>query len=48
VDSGKGLRILGFADGGKAHFGGYVMDPEPVTVSPDGLLHVTPQAQAAE
>jgi beta-fructofuranosidase len=48
VDSGNGLRILGFADGGKAHFGGYVMDPEPVTVSPDGLLHVTPQAQAAE
>jgi beta-fructofuranosidase len=48
VDSGKGLRILGFADGGKAQFGGYVMDPEPVMVSPDGLLHVTPQAQAAE
>lgn len=43
-----GLRIVGFADGGKDRFGGYVMDPEPVTVAPDGLLHVTPLSQAAE
>jgi beta-fructofuranosidase len=48
VETDEGLRILGFADGGKTKFGGYVMDPEPVTVGPDGLLHVSPQAQAAE
>jgi beta-fructofuranosidase len=40
--------ILGFADGGKEHFGGYVMDPEPITVTPDGRLHVTSRARAAE
>lgn len=43
-----GLRIMGFADGGKEHFGGYVMDPEPVVVGPDGLLQVAPLTQAAE
>ncbi|MES2143053.1 MAG: levansucrase [Pseudomonadota bacterium] len=48
VQTDDGLRILGFADGGKARFGGYVMDPERVTVSADGLLHVSPRAQAAE
>lgn len=40
--------ILGFADSGKSTFGGYVMDPEPVTIGPDGLLHVETLAQAAE
>ena len=44
----SGLRIMGFADGGKDRFGGYVMDPEPVTVGPDGLLHIPPLSQAAE
>lgn len=48
VQTPDGLRILGFADGGKDQFGGYVMDPEPVIVGPDGLLTVTPFAQAAE
>jgi beta-fructofuranosidase len=48
VDGPNGLVILGFADGGKDRFGGYVMDPEPVAVSPDGLLHVIPLSQAAE
>ena len=48
VDGPQGLVILGFADSGKATFGGYIMDPEPVTVGPDGLLHVEPLAQAAE
>ncbi len=43
-----GLRIMGFADGGHDQFGGYVMDPEPVTVAADGLLHAAPLAQAAE
>ena len=37
-----GLVILGFADNGHANFAGHVMDPDPVTVGPDGLLHVTP------
>ena len=48
VDTPAGLRILGFADGGKDRFGGYVMDPEPVDIGPDGLLSVRPHAQAAE
>lgn len=48
VETPEGLRILGFADGGRDRFGGYVMDPEPVIVGPDGLLHVEPLAQAAE
>lgn len=48
VDTPDGLRILGFADGGKARFGGYVMDPEPVTVGADGLLTVTQLPLAAE
>ena len=39
---------MGFADGGKDRFGGYVMDPEPVVADRDGLLHVQPLAQAAE
>jgi beta-fructofuranosidase len=45
VQADDGLHILGFADGGKDVFGGYVMDPEPVTVDADGLLHVTPSAR---
>lgn len=48
VDGPDGLVILGFADGGKDKFGGYVMDPEPIVVGPDGLLRVQPLAKAAE
>ncbi len=48
VNTADGLRILGFADGGKAQFGGYVMDPEPVVVGADGLLTVVPTSLAAE
>jgi len=48
VDGPDGLVILGFADGGKDKFGGYVMDPEPVEVGKDGLLHVVPGRKAAE
>ncbi|NEY89314.1 glycoside hydrolase family protein [Tabrizicola oligotrophica] len=48
VEGPQGLVILGFADGGKDHFGGYVMDPEAITVNPAGLLHVAPLLQAAE
>jgi beta-fructofuranosidase len=48
LQTAAGLRILGFADGGKDQFGGYVMDPEPVSVGPDGLLHIAPLSQAAE
>ncbi len=48
VDGPDGLVILGFADGGRDKFGGYVMDPEPVSVRPDGLLAVTPIPNAAE
>lgn len=38
VETPQGLRILGFADGGKASFGGYIMEPQPVGVLPDGRL----------
>lgn len=48
VETPDGLRIMGFADGGKDVFGGYVMDPEPVTVDANGLLHVTQTTKAAE
>jgi beta-fructofuranosidase len=48
VDGPDGRVILGFADDTGAGFGGYIMDPEPVIVGPDGLLQVSPQAQAAE
>lgn len=48
VDGPDGLVIMGFADGGKDKFGGYVMDPEPIVVGPDGLLRVQPLAKAAE
>lgn len=48
VDTPDGLRILGFADGGHAHFGGYIMDPERVVIGADGLLAVVPMPQAAE
>jgi beta-fructofuranosidase len=36
------LHILGFADGGKDRFGGYVMDPQIVDYGPNGLLTVRP------
>jgi beta-fructofuranosidase len=48
VNGPQGLVILGFADHTPTGFGGYIMDPEPVTIGSDGLLHITPQAQAAE
>jgi len=48
VDGPDGLVILGFADGGKDKFGGYVMNPEPVVVGEGGLVPVAPLAQAAE
>jgi hypothetical protein len=38
---------LGFADGGKDKFGGFVMDPEPVVAGPDGLLRVQPNTKTA-
>lgn len=48
VETAGGLSILGFADGGRDSFGGYVMDPEPVELGPDGLLRVVPPPIAAE
>ena len=47
VNGPEGLVILGFADGGKDKFGGYVMDPERVVAGPDGLLQVVPAAKTA-
>jgi len=48
VQTDDGMVIMGFADGGKDNFGGYVMDPESVVAGKDGLLSVIPSAQAAE
>ena len=48
VDTPDGMRILGFADRGKENFGGFITDPEPVELGPDGLLRVVPQPQATE
>ncbi len=48
VDGPDGPVILGFADGGKDQFGGYIMNPEPVLVQPDGLLAIVPMSKAAE
>ena len=39
VDHG-GLKIIGFKDGEPGRFGGYIMDPEPVSVDQDGKLHL--------
>jgi beta-fructofuranosidase len=47
VEGPSGLVILGFADGGKDRFGGFIMDPEPVTLGRDGLLHVGPAPRDA-
>lgn len=40
VDTAKGLALLGFADGGREAFGGYVMDPVRVEVAPNGRLEL--------
>ena len=48
VPTPQGLQILGFADGGKDKFGGYVMNPQFVDRGENGLLAVRPLAQAAE
>ena len=40
VETPTGMVILGFAHGPEGQFGGYIMDPEPVTAGPDGLLTV--------
>jgi len=38
VDGPDGLVLLGFADGGRDHFGGFIMDPAPIVVGTDGFL----------
>jgi beta-fructofuranosidase len=48
LDTSSGLMIMGFADGGREHFKGYVMNPEPVGLDADGHLFVRYQDQAAE
>jgi len=47
-ETDSGLVILGFADGGKENFGGYVMDPEPVVADAQGYLSVAGSKQAAQ
>ena len=47
LEAGDGLVILGFADGGRENFGGYVHDPAPVWRNPDGTLTLTPPGGAS-
>ena len=47
VETTEGLRLLGFADGGKEQFGGYITDPDAVEVLPDGRLKVVSTSQSA-
>ena len=37
-----GLKIIGFKDGGRENFGGYIMDPAPVFTRPNGTLTLEP------
>ncbi len=49
VQRDEGLVILGFADRPDGvDFVGHIMDPAPVVVTQDGLLHVTSTLKAAE
>lgn len=48
LDTDNGLVIMGFADGGRENFKGYVMNPESVRLDEDGHLFVRYQDQAAE
>lgn len=47
LETDDGLRVLGFAHGGKDRFGGFIMDPEPVEVLSDGRLSVVAPPQKA-
>lgn len=48
-DTGNGLVILGFADRPDgSDFVGHVMDPEPVTITAEGFLKITPNFKAVE
>ncbi|MDJ0827806.1 MAG: levansucrase [Rhodobacter sp.] len=40
VETPDGLRLLGFADRPQGRFEGFVTDPDPVDIGPDGLLSV--------
>ncbi len=37
--------LIGFADGGRGAFGGWIMDPEPLCVTPDGQLRLAAEAK---
>ncbi|MGR3465633.1 levansucrase [Limimaricola sp.] len=42
LETEDGHVLMGFADGGKDRFGGYVMDPVPLKVDARGLLYIEP------
>lgn len=49
VETPDGLVMLGFSDvAPDGRFGGYVLDPVPVTMDDSGLLAVAPPSTAAE
>lgn len=48
IGTEEGLFLMGFADGGREHFQGYIMNPEPVSVDGSGHLILSLTAQAAE
>ncbi|MEQ8697876.1 MAG: hypothetical protein RLT05_15120 [Bauldia litoralis] len=46
LDTGEGLRIIGFIDRPEGEFVGEISDPDPVNVEPDGLLRVATGSMA--
>lgn len=46
LDTGQGLRIIGFIDRPEGEFVGEISDPDPVNVEPDGLLRVATGSMA--
>ncbi|MEQ9690125.1 MAG: hypothetical protein RLO48_10380, partial [Bauldia litoralis] len=46
LDTGEGLRIIGFVDRPEGEFVGEISDPDPVNVEPDGLLRVATGSMA--
>ena len=46
LETENGWVVIGFADQGRAAFGGYLLDPEPVSIDGAGLLHIANKPEA--
>ncbi len=47
IETDEGWVIIGFADKSREHFGGYLLDPEPIAVDDQGRLRVVTKSEAA-